>query len=419
MTQAADALVAGDPEVAELIAREGQRQQDNLELIASENVASLAVMQATGSLLTNKYAEGAIGRRYYGGCQVVDEIEALAARRACHLFGAEYANLQPHSGTGANLAVYAAVLAPGDTILAMDLAAGGHLSHAAPMNLSGRVYRGVFYGVGADDERLDYDEIARLARQHRPKLIVCGASAYARTIDFARFGAIAAEVDAYLLADIAHIAGLVAAGEHPSPVPHASFVTTTTHKTLRGPRGGLILARRAHARALDQAMCPRTQGGPLMHVVAAKAVALAEAMGPGFGAYQRRVRTNAQALAAALAAGGMRPVSGGTDNHLVLIDLRPLGVTGRDAEIALDAAGITVNKNGIPFDERGPRVTSGIRLGTPTVTTRGMGPPEMATIAALVGAALAARQDASALARLAADTRGLTERFPLFVPRAG
>ena len=383
-------IAACDPQMAQLIADEAERQAGCLELIASENFASSAVMAATGSMLTNKYAEGPWGRRYYGGCQVVDRVEALAAERACALFGAEYANLQPHSGTQANMAVFMQFLQPGDTILAMDLAAGGHLTHGSPANFSGRLYRAVGYGVRPDTQCIDYDEVRALALEHRPKLLIAGASAYPRSLDFERFGAIAKEVGALFLADIAHIAGLVAAGCHPSPVPHADFVTTTTHKTLRGPRGGLILARKEHARALDVAVCPRTQGGPLMHVIAAKGVALHEAAQPGFIAYQQEIQRNARALGEQLIERGLALVTGGTDNHLVLVDLRPWGITGKVAELALDRVNITTNKNQIPFDPQRPMIGSGIRLGTPAVTTRGMGPAQMRQIADLVADCLAA-----------------------------
>ncbi|HET6346413.1 MAG TPA: serine hydroxymethyltransferase, partial [Myxococcota bacterium] len=349
-----------------------RRQEEGLELIASENFVSRAVLQAAGTVLTNKYAEGVAGKRYYGGCEMVDIAERLACERVTKLFGAEYANVQPHSGTQANMAVYMHALEPGDTILAMDLDAGGHLTHGSPVNFSGRLYKVIPYGVRRDNEQIDYDALEKLAGEHKPKLIVAGASAYPRIIDFARFGRIAQAVGAKLMVDMAHIAGLVAAGEHPTPVPHADYVTSTTHKTLRGPRGGVILARATYGKALDSGVCPRIQGGPLMHIIAAKAVAFKEAMLPSFVVYQKQIRANARALAEALLERGFRLVSGGTENHLVLVDLRPKELTGKVAEGALDRAGITVNKNKIPFDPEKPLVTSGIRLGVPAVTTRGM-----------------------------------------------
>ncbi|RYF08163.1 MAG: serine hydroxymethyltransferase, partial [Deltaproteobacteria bacterium] len=366
-------LQKADPDIYAAVVGEMRRQEEGLELIASENFVSEAVLEAAGTVLTNKYAEGPVGKRYYGGCQMVDVVERLACERACALYGADYANVQPHSGTQANMAVYMVALNPGDTILAMDLDAGGHLTHGSPVNFSGKLYKAVPYGVRREDERIDYDEVERLALVHRPKLIVAGASAYPPAIDFGRFGAIAKRAGAQLLVDMAHISGLVAAKEHPDPVPHADFITTTTHKTLRGPRGGLILARGEFRRALDSAVCPGMQGGPLMHVIAAKAVAFKDAMNESFVAYQQQIRRNAVALAEALAQRDFRPVSGGTETHLVLLDLRNRKLTGKVAEAALDQAAITVNKNKVPFDPEKPLVTSGIRLGTPALTTRGMG----------------------------------------------
>ena len=403
-----------DPEVYAAIVGEMHRQEDGLELIASENFVSQAVLQAAGSVLTNKYAEGMPGKRYYGGCEMVDVAERLASDRALKLFGAEYANVQPHSGTQANMAVYMSVLNPGDTMLAMDLDSGGHLTHGSPVNFSGRMYKVVPYGVLKESEQIDYEAVERLAKEHKPKLIVAGASAYPRVIDFERFGKVARAVGAKLMVDMAHIAGLVATGEHPSPVPHADFVTTTTHKTLRGPRGGMILARAEYAKSLDSAVCPRIQGGPLMHVIAAKAVAFKEAMLPGFAAYQQQIRKNARALAEALIKRGFRLVSGGTDNHLVLVDLRPKQITGKVAELALDKAGITVNKNKIPFDPEKPLVTSGIRIGTPAITTRGMKEAQMENIANLIDRALLKPDDESHLHALKLEVRELAQTFPLY-----
>jgi glycine hydroxymethyltransferase len=407
-------LQRADPEIFAAIQNEVRRQETGLELIASENFVSRAVLEAMGTVLTNKYAEGMPRKRYYGGCEFVDVAEELAMARACALFGCDYANAQPHSGSQANMAVYMHALEPGDTILAMDLDAGGHLTHGSPVNFSGRLYKIVPYGVDRQSERIDYDEVEHLAQAHRPKLIVAGASAYPRAIDFARFGAIAKAAGAPLMVDMAHIAGLVAAGEHESPVPHADFVTTTTHKTLRGPRGGLILARAEHEKGLNSGVCPRIQGGPLMHVIAAKAVALKEAAEPSFRTYQVQVRRNAAALAKGLEAAGLRLVSGGTDNHLVLVDLRPRGITGKLAERALGEAGLTVNKNKIPFDPEKPFVTSGIRLGTPAVTTRGMGEAEMQTIAAFIDQVLAAPEDPGVLARVRRAVEDLACAFPLY-----
>ncbi|HEY7111797.1 MAG TPA: serine hydroxymethyltransferase [Thermoanaerobaculia bacterium] len=402
-----------DPEVAHWIAEEERRQNENLELIASENWVSRAVREAQGSVLTNKYAEGYPGKRYYGGCEFVDKVEQLAIDRSKTLFGAEHANVQPHSGTQANMSVYLTALQPGDTILGMNLSHGGHLTHGHPLSFSGREYKVVAYGVRREDERLDYEELARVAREHRPKLIIAGASAYAREIDYARFAAVADEIGAVLMADVAHIAGLIVAGLHPSAVPHAAFVTTTTHKTLRGPRGGLVLCRSAHAKDLDRNVFPGLQGGPLEHVIAAKAVALAEAATPEFADYQRRIVENAKALASALLARGFRLVSGGTDNHLMLVDVGARGLTGKDAEKALDAVGLTVNKNAIPFDPKPPMVASGIRVGTPAVTSRGMGPGEMERVADAFARTLEAPDDAGVRAEVRRRVRELCEGFPL------
>ena len=406
-------LAVVDPEVAEWIAAEARRQNHGLELIASENWVSRAVREAQGSVLTNKYAEGYPGKRYYGGCQFVDKIEQLAIDRAKALFHAEHANVQPHSGSQANMAVYLTALKSGDTILGMNLSHGGHLTHGHPLSFSGREYKVVAYGVRREDERIDYDALAALAREHRPRLIIAGASAYSRTIDFERFGDVAEEVGAALMCDIAHIAGLVLAGLHPSPVPYAPFVTTTTHKTLRGPRGGLVLCREEHAKDLDRNVFPGIQGGPLEHVIAAKAVAFAEAASPDFVAYQRRVVENARALAAALSARGFRLVSGGTDNHVMMVDVGARGISGKDAEKRLDAVGITVNKNTIPFDTRSPMVASGIRIGTPAVTTRGMGPSEMEAIGAAIARLLESGNDASAESEVKRSVAELCAAFPL------
>jgi glycine hydroxymethyltransferase len=403
-----------DPDVARAIEQETQRQNSGLELIASENFVSGAVLEATGSVFTNKYAEGYPGRRYYGGCDHVDVVESLAIARAKALFGAEHANVQPHSGAQANMAVYLAALQPGDTILGMNLAHGGHLTHGHPLNFSGKYFNVVPYGVRKEDERLDYDELARLAAEHRPKLIVVGASAYPRVIDFARIRAAADQVGALMMTDMAHIAGLVAGGVHPSPVPYSDFVTTTTHKTLRGPRAGLILCRQEHAKSIDRAVFPGVQGGPLVHVIAAKAVCLKEAADPAFADYQRRIVANARRLAEVLAAGGYRLVSGGTDNHLMLVDVFSKGLTGKVAEATLGRAGITVNKNAIPFDQNPPLVASGIRLGTPAVTTRGMGEAEMTVIGDLILRALGAVDNDSMLAAIETDVESLTRRFPLY-----
>jgi len=406
-----------DPTVAEAIRRETERQAGGLELIASENFVSEAVLEAAGSVFTNKYAEGYPGRRYYGGCEFTDVVERLAIDRAKALFGAEHANVQPHSGSQANQAVYLSVLKPGDTVLGMDLSHGGHLTHGHPLNLSGKLYRFVAYGVRPGDETLDYEKLEALASEHRPKLIVCGASAYARVIDFARIGAIAKAAGAAVMADMAHIAGLVATGHHPSPVPHCDFVTSTTHKTLRGPRAGLVLCKAEYAKDLDRVVFPGLQGGPLVHIVAAKAVAFGEALQPSFKEYIGRVVVNAKRLAAAMAGQGYRIVSGGTDNHLFLMDVFSKGLTGKVAEKALEGAGITVNKNTIPFDPNPPMVASGIRIGTPAVTTRGMGEAEMDQIASLITRALEARDDAAALALLTGEVASLTSRFPLYASR--
>jgi len=406
-------LAVVDPEIADWIGAEARRQNDGIELIASENWVSRAVREAQGSVLTNKYAEGYPGKRYYGGCEFIDRVEQLAIDRAKALFRAEHANVQPHSGSQANMSVYLTVLKPGDTILGMNLSHGGHLTHGHPLSFSGREYQVVAYGVRREDERIDYEALAALAREHRPKLIIAGASAYAREIDFARFGAVAAEVGAVLMADIAHIAGLVIAGLHGSPVPHAPFVTSTTHKTLRGPRGGLILCREASAKDLDRTVFPGVQGGPLEHVIAAKAVAFAEAAGPEFAEYQKRVVENAKTLARALTERGFRLVSGGTDNHMILIDVGSRGTSGKDAEKRLERVGLTVNKNTIPFDTRPPAVASGIRIGTPAVTTRGMGPEEMEVIAAALGRALESGDDAEVASEVRRTVSELCAAFPL------
>jgi len=408
------ALADVDPDIARAVASEVHRQNAGLELIASENFVSTAVLEAVGSVLTNKYAEGYPGKRYYGGCEFVDVAEQLAIDRAKELFGAEHANVQPHSGAQANMAVYLALLQPGDTVLGMNLAHGGHLTHGHPLNFSGKLYSIVPYGVRQDDERIDYDELERLARAHHPKMIMVGASAYPRVIDFPRIAAVAKEVGAAMVTDMAHIAGLVAAGVHPSPVPHSDFVTTTTHKTLRGPRGGLILTREAFAKDLDRALFPGVQGGPLMHVIAGKAVCLREAMEPGFAAYQRQVVANAARLAAGLAAAGFRLVSGGTDNHLMLVDVFSKGITGKVAEAALGKAGITVNKNAIPFDQNKPMIASGIRIGTPAVTTRGMGEAEMDLVAELIARVLQSPDDDAALGRVRGEVEALCRKFPLY-----
>jgi glycine hydroxymethyltransferase len=374
-------VIKTDPEVASYIKKEEQRQLDKIELIASENFVSPAVLEAMGTVLTNKYAEGYPSKRYYGGCEYVDEIETLAINRAKQLFGADHVNVQPHSGAQANMAVYFSVLDPGDTILGMNLAHGGHLTHGSPVNMSGKYFNIVPYGVREDDGRIDYEELRRLAVEHKPKIIVAGASAYSRIIDFAKFKEVADEVGAYLFVDMAHIAGLVAVGLHPSPVPYADFVTTTTHKTLRGPRGGMILCKEEHTKKIDMAVFPGQQGGPLMHIIAAKAVSFKEALSENFITYQKQIIANATALADAMQANGFKLVSGGTDNHLMLVDLTDKDITGKTLQLNLDAVNVTVNKNGIPFDTRSPFVTSGIRIGTPAVTTRGMKEAEMKEIA--------------------------------------
>lgn len=410
-------LKVQDAALFEAMQQELGRQRDNIELIASENFVSEAVMEAQGGVLTNKYAEGYPGRRYYGGCEFVDVAENLARDRAKELFGAEHANVQPHSGAQANMAVYFTVLEAGDTVLGMNLSHGGHLTHGSPVNFSGVQYNFVEYGVDQTTEHIDYDVVEALAVKHQPKLIVAGASAYPRTIDFAKFRAIADRVGAYLMVDMAHIAGLVAAGLHPNPVEHAHFVTTTTHKTLRGPRGGMILCKEEFAKAIDKSIFPGIQGGPLMHVIAAKAVAFGEALQPEFKDYQRQVIANAQALAAGLEQEGLRIVSGGTDNHLLLVDLQAIGLTGKAAEHALDAAGITVNKNTIPFDPASPFVTSGIRLGTAAMTTRGFKEDEMKEVARLIGRVLSNHEEEAVLAEALRDVQTLTGKFPLYPER--
>lgn len=402
------------PEVAAAVAAELRRQSEGLELIASENFTSRAVLEATGTVFTNKYAEGYPGRRYYGGCQFVDVVERLAIDRAKELFGAEHANVQPHSGTQANVATYIALLDPGDVFMGMDLAHGGHLTHGHPLNFSGRFYKVVPYGVRRDDERIDYDAMEALAREHRPKLIMVGASAYPREIDFARIRAIADEVGAKMVTDMAHIAGLVAGGAHGSPIPHSDVVTSTTHKTLRGPRGGLVLCREGFAKDINRVTFPGIQGGPLVHVIAAKAVCFELALKPTFKAYAQQVVANAKVLASVLIDEGFRLVSGGTDNHLLLVDVGASDITGKEAEEALEKAGITVNKNVIPFDSRPPLVASGIRLGTPALTTRGMKEPEMKVVGRLLARALRTRDDEEALAGIASEVRELCTGFPLY-----
>lgn len=402
-----------DPEIAQATELEIERQINQLDLIASENITTSAVMAAQASLLTNKYAEGYPGRRYYGGCRHVDTVETFAIERANKLFGSSYANVQPHSGTQANMAAYFAFLKPGDTILGMDLAHGGHLSHGSPVSFSGRFFNPVSYGVSEKTGTIDYDELRTIAEKCRPKMIIAGASAYSRIIDFEAFGSISRSVDAYLMVDMAHISGLIAAGVHPSPIPHADVVTSTTHKTLRGPRGGFILARKEYGKKLNAEIFPGLQGGPLMHVIAAKAVAFKLAMSEDFKEKQRQTVANAKALAEGLVAAGIKLISGGTDNHLMLVDLTDLEITGRDAENALEEAGITVNKNTIPFDGRNPFVTSGIRIGTPTVTARGMKEPEMAAISAMVVEVLNNPKDRDILQQVRESVRDLCDRFPL------
>jgi glycine hydroxymethyltransferase len=411
------ALKSVDPDVYAAVAAERERQDSGLELIASENFVSRAVLEATGCVMTNKYAEGYPGRRYYGGCEYVDVVERLAIERALELFpGAEHVNVQPHSGTTANMAVYFGFLQPGDTLMGMDLSSGGHLTHGHRLSYSGRDFEVVSYGVDRESERIDYDEVERLALEHRPKLIICGASAYSRTIDFERFRAIADRAGSLLMADMAHIAGLIAAGLHPSPFPCCDFVTTTTHKTLRGPRGGMSFCKEEHAKLLDRAVFPGLQGGPLMHVIAAKAVALGEALGDGFKDYQRQVIANAARLAGRIEGHGFRIVSGGTDNHVFLVDVGSRDVTGKVAEQSLEAAHITVNKNTIPYDERPPLVASGIRIGTPALTTRGMGEAEMDRVGDLVGEVLADPENESVRAAVREKVGELTARFPLYDP---
>ena len=403
-----------DPEIKAVINEEKERQMNQIELIASENFVSEAVLEALGSVLTNKYAEGYPGKRYYGGCEVVDKAENLARERVKQLFGCEHVNVQPHSGSQANMAVYQTVMKPGDTYLGMNLQNGGHLSHGSPVNFSGLLYKVIPYGLREDTERIDYDEIRKLALEHKPKMIISGASAYPRIIDFAKIKEICDEVGAVMMVDIAHIAGLVATGLHPSPVPYADFVTTTTHKTLRGPRGGMIMCKEKWAKALDKTIFPGLQGGPLMHVIAAKAVAFKEALDPSFKVYQQKILDNAQALAKALTERGFRLITGGTDNHLMLVDVRNKKVTGKVAEKALDKAGITANKNTIPNDPESPFVTSGLRLGTPAVTTRGMGTDEMVKIADFIDRALSAPEDEQNLASIKKEVVELCAKFPFY-----
>jgi len=410
-------LEAVDEQIASVLADEARRQATGLELIPSENLVSQAVLEAMGSIFTNKYAEGYPGKRYYGGCEFADKAEQLAIDRARELFGAQHANVQAHSGTSANIAVYMSMLQPGDTVLGMALAHGGHLTHGHPLNFSGRVYKFVEYHVRRDTEQIDYEEIEQLAHQHKPRMIVAGASAYPRIIDFERMAKIAKSVDAVFFVDMAHIAGLVAAGAHPSPVPHADIVSTTTHKTLRGPRGGLVLCRSTFAKEIDRLTFPGTQGGPLVHIIAAKAVCLKEAMEPGFKEYQKQVALNAKAMAGAVAKHGFRLVSGGTDNHLFLIEVHPRGITGSEAEKALDRAGITVNKNAIPFDPLPPMKAGGIRLGSPSVTTRGMREPEMELIGNWIAEVLSHIGDAAVEQKVRKQVAELAARFPIYEAR--
>jgi glycine hydroxymethyltransferase len=407
-------LQDADPDVAKAIRDEMHRQSSGLELIASENFVSRAILEAAGSVFTNKYAEGYPGRRYYGGCEYVDVVESLAISRAKALFGADHANVQPHAGAPANMAVYFAVMKPGDTVLGLNLAHGGHLTHGHPLNFSGILYKVVPYGVKKEDERIDYDELDRLADQHRPKMIMVGASAYPRVIDFARIRAASKRVGAVMCTEMAHIAGLVATGNHPSPVPHSDVVTTTTHKTLRGPRGGMVLCTQQYAKDIDKAVFPGLQGGPLVHIIAAKAVCFKEASEPAFAGYQKQILANAKTLAGALSSAGFRLVSGGTDNHLMLVDVFSKGITGKLAEAALGKAGITVNKNAIPFDQNPPMVASGIRIGTPAVTTRGMKEAEMDAIAGLITRALKTPEDDRALGMIRAEVETLCTKFPLY-----
>jgi glycine hydroxymethyltransferase len=410
-------LMQADPEVAEAIRQETRRQAGKLEMIASENFVSEAVLEAQGSVMTNKYAEGYPGARYYGGCEFVDIVERLAIERSKRLFGAEHVNVQAHAGVQANMAVYFSVLEPGDTILGMNLSHGGHLSHGSPASFSGRFYRGVFYGVDRKTETIDFDQVETLAMQHQPKIIVVGASAYPRQIDYEKFRTIADRVGALILADIAHIGGLIAAGLHPSPVPNCEFVTMTTHKTLRGPRGGLIMCKERFAQALDAKIFPGMQGGPLMHIIAAKAVALKEALSDDFKGYQAQIVKNARVLAETLLAAGFRLVSGGTDNHLMLVDLTDLGITGKEAQETLDRTGITINKNAIPFDTKGPHVTSGIRIGTPALTTRGMKEDQMKQIGGLIADVLKNIHAEKRLAEVREEVEKLCGRFPLYAER--
>lgn len=407
-------LMQLDPEIAEVVLNETRRQNENLELIASENFVPNGVMEAMGSVLTNKYAEGYPKKRYYGGCEFVDVAEKLATTRAKELFGADYANVQPHSGTQANMGVYMTVLEPGDTMFGMDLSHGGHLSHGHPLNFTGKLYNVVFYGVNKETETIDYDALQKLASEHKPKLIMCGASAYPRFIDFAKFREVADSVGAILVVDMAHIAGLVAAGVHPSPVPYADFVTSTTHKTLRGPRGGMILSKKKYLKELKKVVFPGIQGGPLEHVIAAKAVCFKLAMEDAFKVYQQQTIKNAAVLAKELQDKGLRIVSGGTDNHLMLVDVTPLGITGKDAEQALDKAGITVNKNTIPFDQNPPLISSGIRIGTPSVTTRGMKEDNMKDIADVIIDALKNTDDEAKLASIKTKVKEITSAFPIY-----
>ena len=409
-----DALQTTDPEVYAAIDAEEERQRNKLLLIASENFASPAVLAAQGSLMTNKYAEGYPGKRYYGGCQHVDTVENLAIQRCKQIFGAEHVNVQPHSGSQANMAAYLSVLKPGDTILGMDLAQGGHLTHGSKVNFSGMIFRAFSYGVDRQTETINYEAVQKLAEDCRPRMIVVGASAYARTLDFPKFQAIAQSVGAYLMVDIAHIAGLIAAGLHPNPLPYADFVTTTTHKTLRGPRGGVVMCKAEHAKVVDKFIFPGMQGGPLMHVIAAKAVAFKEALSPAFKRYQQQVIANAKVLAQGLLDGGYKIVSGGTDTHLMLVNLTSKGISGKEADAALDAAGIIVNKNAVPYDEKPPAVASGIRLGTPIVSTRGMKESEMKEIVALVDRVLQHRQEPAVLEEVRAQAKALCNRFPIF-----
>jgi glycine hydroxymethyltransferase len=411
-------LAETDPEIAASIRNETHRQAEGLELIASENFVSRAILEAAGSVMTNKYAEGYPGRRYYGGCEFVDVAESLAISRAKQLFGAEHANVQPHSGAQANMTVYFAAVKPGDTVLGMNLAHGGHLTHGHPLNFSGKLYNIVPYGVRKDDERIDYEELERLAHQHKPQMIMVGASAYPRAIDYPRIAAVSKAVGSVMVVDMAHIAGLVATGALPSPVPHSDFVTSTTHKTLRGPRAGLVLCREQYAKEIDKALFPGVQGGPLMHIIAAKAVCFKEAMEPSFIAYQQQTLANAQSLARSLTSNGYRLVSGGTDNHLMLVDVFSKGVTGKVAEASLGKAGITVNKNAIPFDQNPPMVASGIRVGTPALTTRGMREAEMETIGAMIARVLAAPDDDRVIGMVKTEVEQLCRQFPLYGERS-